>query len=289
MACGQDVGLANAVSDALALVGLDGLATLSVPVQAAGDWAGRMGVNPKSTYETSAVLATHIESATVPLRLKDSGYDLGSMCGALNCDGSMRFAHLSGVFPLDSPLEPERDFKRRLYDFSSLPSGATERLVSKRFWARVGLMRGDRQDTRLEYARMYVARGFSSSDRGVFERWSEGCRPMPYRIFAPAYPIPTSFPHIVAPTAVSPPRRPYSAPTVGALASVHTGADTARLFGGYAALVEDVGRRKPEVLAAVGLEGDEVEELRDALWELRDGYAGGEDGGGDEELGEDEE
>ena len=56
-------------------------------------------------------------------RLKGSLEDLDSLCGVLNWGGSNRFAHLSGVFPLSSPPQTDRDFVRRSYDFSFISQG----------------------------------------------------------------------------------------------------------------------------------------------------------------------
>ena len=47
--------------------------------------------------------------------------DLDSLCGVLNCGGTYRFVHLSGVFPLPSALDAARDLARRFHDFSLMP------------------------------------------------------------------------------------------------------------------------------------------------------------------------
>jgi len=144
----------------------------------------------------------------------------------------------------------------------------------------------------MEYSRIYVTRGFSSFDRRQFDQWNEPKRPLPYSIYAPAYPIPSSFPSFFtsAPTSSSSARGNTDTPTVRALSSIHTTPHTAHLLATYATLVDDCIRRRPDVLSDMGLEKDEVNELRDDLWALRDTHAGAEDGEVvEEELGEDEE
>lgn len=59
-------------------------------------------------------------------------------------------------------------------------------------------------------------------------------------------------------------------------------------LAGYAHFVESAARRRDSALLAMGLEGDEVKGLIDALWGVVDEY--GETEGGDlsEGMGEDE-
>ncbi|KAH9915313.1 Misato segment II tubulin-like domain-containing protein [Fomitopsis serialis] len=265
---GDDIGMRAVINDALYLHSLASLSTMTVPVQApgtwvAGEWLNGIDLYHKSVFQTSAILSTHIESVTLPLRLKGSMEDLDSICGALNWGGSNRFAHLSGVFPLPTPPQAERDFARRSYDFS-LTSGGKKKA-------------GDEQTTRLEFARIYVARGFSSSDRRTLDAWTESRRPFPYTIFAPGYPIPSSFPTFLE----SPPPstgNKLRAPTAHVLSSLHTTSHTSELFAAYSTVVDDCVRRGAEVLSVMGLEKDDVIELRDGLWALRDTYVGLEEG-----------
>ncbi|PCH42910.1 tubulin nucleotide-binding domain-like protein [Wolfiporia cocos MD-104 SS10] len=287
----DDLSLRRTINDALCLRSLDTLASMSVPLQtpslwAPGPWLDGTSVELRSIYHTSAVLSAHIESATLPLRWKGSADDMASICGMLNWGDSGRFAHLSGALPLSSPLAPERDLAERLHDFTS------DDILK------------DNADTRIEYARLYVARGLSPMDRRAFDRWTEPHRPIPYRqvftsitecgaeqehsIYAPAYPTPTSFPSFFT---ASPQKSYHGTPAISALSSLHTTPRTAQLFAAYAKLVEDSAHRKADVLGAMGLEKDEVKELGDSLWAMRDAYAGAEDvlDGEDEELGEDEE
>ncbi|TFY63898.1 hypothetical protein EVJ58_g2947 [Rhodofomes roseus] len=279
----NDMGMRTVINDALYLHGLASLSTMTVPVQApetwvAGEWLNGIDLKHKSLYQTSALLSAHIETATVPLRLRGSMEDLDSVCGVLNWGGSNRFAHLSGAFPLPSPPQAQRDFVRRAYDFS-LISGGQEKAED------------NFQATRLEFARIYVARGFSSSDRRELDAWTESRRPLPYTIFAPAYPVPSSFPTFLDSPAASTGDK-LRAPTTRVLSSLHTTSRTSEMFAAYAAVVDDCVRRGAEVLSAMELEKDDTIELRDDLWALRDKYVGLEEGDAiteDLELDVDEE
>ncbi|KAI0946047.1 hypothetical protein AcV7_010128 [Taiwanofungus camphoratus] len=280
----DDLGTRKVINDALCLQSLDELSTLSVPIQApatwsTGEWLEGTSLNCNSTYHTSAILSAHIESATLPLKLNGSADDLSSMCGRLSCSDRTRFAHLSGVFPFPSPLVSAREFDARMHDFSAMPPEAD-------------------QDKAAEYSRVLVTRGFSSADRRTFDRWTEARGlPAPYSVHAPAYPLPNSFPRLFAspPAHLPSPRssRVSGLPSVRTLSSLHSAPDTARLFSAYGGLVDGCWRRRADVVTRMGLEMDDLRELRDRLWSAGDAYAGTEGGGGagggDDGLGEDEE
>ncbi|KAL6308792.1 Misato segment II tubulin-like domain-containing protein [Sparassis latifolia] len=264
----------RAINDALCLRSLDSLSTLTVPIQspstwAPGDWLGGINLNRTSLYHTSAIVSAHIESATLPVRLKGSMDDLSSMCERFSLGGGVRFAHLSGVFPFSSSLVPTRDFDIRTYDFSVSPSNGTGTL--DKYAA---------QDP-TEFTKIYVSRGFSGIERRQFDQWAEQRRPVPYSIHSPAYPLPSSFPRFFTPPPPTPP------PSMRTLAALSSTTRTAHLFASHAALVTLGAARHADVLAGMGLELDEVRELRDALWMLCDACAGGEER--DVEMGEDEE
>lgn len=123
-----------------------------------------------------------------------------------------------------------------------------------------------------------MARGFSSSDRRTLDAWTETRRPIPYTTFAPAYPLPSSFPRFLnSPPAPTGDR--LRAPTAPALSSLHTTPHTSGMLAAYCAVVAECVRRGAEVLGVMGLEKDDAIELRDDLWALRDAYAGMEDSG----------
>ena len=103
----------------------------------------------------------------------------------------------------------------------------------------------------------------------------------------PAYPTPTSFPRVVS--AVLPLAARHNVYSV-----LTTSSAPSLLFAAHARLAQECVDRRAEVVVRMGLEPDEVRELRDDLWGLCDRYAGAnEEGGGIEdeemEMGEDEE
>jgi hypothetical protein len=62
------------------------------------------------------------------------------------------------------------------------------------------------------------------------------------------------------------------------------------IFGMYGAVAEDCLGRHADVVRRMGLEMDDIRELRDTLWALEDAYREEDDDAmGDEILGEDEE
>lgn len=83
-------------------------------------------------YHTSAVLAAHVETSTLPLRcgslsllsseayaekhrMKNTHDDLSSFIGRLNWQGFTSFGQLSGTFPVIGAVKYEDD----VYNFSS--------------------------------------------------------------------------------------------------------------------------------------------------------------------------
>ena len=114
-------------------------------------------------------------------------------------------------------------------------------------------------------------------------------------IHAPAYPTPTSFPRFAPRPSVPPSSDPIDDQEARhrALTTLTTTSATSRLFAAYARLVQECVDRRSEVVVRMGLEFDEMRELKDDLWALCDQYAGDEGGyggeGEEEELGEDEE
>ena len=115
-----------------------------------------------------------------------------------------------------------------------------------------------------------------------------------YSIHAPAYPTPTSFPSFFAPP------RDTSFISVEhkesrhrALSTLTTSSATSKMFASYARLAQECVDRRSEVVVRMGLEFDEIRELKDELWALCDLYAGdaveGEGTEGEDDIGEDEE
>ncbi|RPD60763.1 tubulin nucleotide-binding domain-like protein [Lentinus tigrinus ALCF2SS1-6] len=268
----------KAINDALCMRGLESLSTINVPIQnpstwGQGDWLDGLDIDLRAPYHTSALVSTHIESSTLPFRLKTPEYDISSFSDILNLPGTTRTAHLAGIYPLPITVSWSKslDVEKRIYDLSAVAG------------APVGSA----------YSRVQVSRGLRAAEIGKYDELFSARRPTPLSIHAPVYPTPTSFPPFF-----SAPRDPTLTPAQHqesrhrALSTLTTSNATSKLFGSYAQLAQECVDRRAEVIVRMGLEFDEVRELKDELWALCDLYAGdtGEDlsvGSGDE-IGEDE-
>lgn len=95
-------------------------------------------IQVESIFQTSAILATHIEDVTLPMRcvaavallhfsasttcyrLKKNPTDLSSIVAALSWRNDAVFANLRGAFPLPSGFDIEAYAEKKLYDLSSV-------------------------------------------------------------------------------------------------------------------------------------------------------------------------
>ncbi|KAJ3557958.1 hypothetical protein NM688_g1196 [Phlebia brevispora] len=249
--------LMKALNDALCLRSLSELSTMTVPLQnpstwTAGPWLRDLTADLKDSYHASALLSTHIESATLPLRLKSpaSSTDMSTLCSLLNWRENTSFASLSGAFPLSTSdnLEFEQDAYARIYDLSTLvevPNSQSGEI--------------------LPFARIDVSRGFSKGSISSYDTWAKRFQPPPFSIHAPACNIPTSFPRILVP--VGSPQQ-----TAGAFSSIVTSHHSSTLFAAFSSLADDCLRRHTDVVDKLGLERDDVRQLRDELQALEDIY-----------------
>ncbi|OJT12345.1 Protein dml-1 [Trametes pubescens] len=260
----------KAINDALCMRSIEAMSTISVPLQHPSTWQRKewlegLNVDLRSQYHTSALLATHIESATLPLRLKRSQHDIASLSSMLNASGTLGISHLAGRYPVPSAVVWSRETERRLYDLSAITEAS----------AKSGNTRA------AEYARLHVSRGFNASEYAPYEDYFDARSPAPFSIHATPYPTPTSFPHI----STSPSEKHR------ALSALTTSSATAPLLASYATLVQSCADRRADVIVRMGMEFDEMRELKDDLWALCDRYAGpDEEWKGEEDvLSEDEE
>ncbi|KAI0632877.1 tubulin domain-containing protein [Trametes polyzona] len=258
----------KALNDALCIRSLETTSTISVPVQhpsswQRGSWLDGLAIDLSSQYHTSALLATHIESATLPLRLKSSPYDIASLSSMLNASGTLNISHLSGMYPLPASVEWSRDAEKRIYDLSAVNDTRTN----------------SKSPPIAEYARLQVSRGeepcaFQASNLTNIRSTMYPTLTL-RSIHAPPYPTPTSFPRFFASS--SPPGTNAASQHDAkhrALSALSTSSATAPLFAAYAALAQECVDRRADVVGRVGLEFDEVRELKDDLWALCDRYAG---------------
>jgi len=249
-------GRRKALNDALCLRSLNELVEMNVPIQSPLTWPGRLVHDRKSLYHTSALLSAHIESATIPLRLRERQQDFTDYASQLNWTGTTRFANLTGQV-LDSP---KVDFDSRI-GFSMLKSMEDGVLVE-------------------DFARRNIFRGATKEHIETYDKWF--AQHSPTHVLSsydlPHYPLPTSFPKIFP--------NPSSR-TVSTFTSVSITPRMSSLFRAYARFIE----QNLSSGAAEGLNADEMKELANDLWVICDGYE--DDSGGADihngELGEDEE
>ncbi|KAF8335795.1 Misato segment II tubulin-like domain-containing protein [Cantharellus anzutake] len=128
--CVQNSGLVNthdptacrAMTNAsLAMCALEEYSDVNVPllhplVWRTGAWTRNLTYDSQSLYHTTALLSSHLESATLPLRLKSPGAGLDLQ--ALSCQLDTKFAHLTGIFPTPRVDALEKSDSDLSHDFS---------------------------------------------------------------------------------------------------------------------------------------------------------------------------
>ncbi|EPQ55584.1 tubulin nucleotide-binding domain-like protein [Gloeophyllum trabeum ATCC 11539] len=261
----SDAAMRVVINDALYLRNLRSYSTLSVPIQSpstwanVGAWMSDLTADVSKLYHTSAVLSSHIESVTLPLRMKGGAIDLRDFCNSVAYPTNVPFAHLSGILPLSNPIA-ESMFDERMHDFS----------------------RTTTHETSAVYARRDTTRGFSRADRQLYDAWQEKSG-IPFALYdithAPALPLPTSFPPIINPSLRIPPATPdkkarATTYSTRCLSSLYATSVTSRLFSSYASFVEDCVKRKKQFKEILGMEVDEIKELASELWMMHDAYHG---------------
>ncbi|KAJ7166314.1 Misato segment II tubulin-like domain-containing protein [Mycena crocata] len=258
-------GTRKIINDALVLRSLSELASMSIPIQSATTWTDEvfsntyMHANRTHAYHTSAILSAHIETVTLPLRLNGPRDDIHGFCEQLSWRTALPFAELSGVFPHADELE------KRIYNFSSAINASKSNPHPACF------------------GRRDVTRGFDSHPRITsYNEWrshrqSDIDDSLVSSTHAAAYPLPTSFPAFFrsADTPSGPSgqgllSRPRS---TSVFSSIGATSGTAALFAGYAAFLEECARTQK--ISNAGIDGDEMRDLANELWTLRDN-AGGE-------------
>ncbi|KAG7443782.1 mtDNA inheritance protein Dml1 [Guyanagaster necrorhizus] len=261
-------GTRRLINDALYLRGLSETASLTVPIQSPSVWAHYEASPQLKTqndlYHTSGIICAHIESSTLPLRLRKTADSISSFCSQLNVRGPP-YAEICGITTITSA---EQDLKSNIFNFSDM----------------------ERFDTRRQYSRRDVTRGFTTHSLGAYDQWS--ARSSLHDMFitrthAPAYPVP---PALVPQSPLSWSR---SGPTpVETFSSVSTSSGTARMFADYAKFVDSTLRRRT-LDVVVPDDIDDLKELANDLWTVCDSLSKEseeEESGTDSGLlGEDEE
>ncbi|KAJ6554978.1 Misato segment II tubulin-like domain-containing protein [Mycena vulgaris] len=260
------------INDALVLRSLSELSAMSIPIQPPTTWSDEvcsntyMQASRAHAYHTSAILSAHIETVTLPLRLRVPTGNIPGFCAQLSWRTALPFAELNGAFPHADTLELEK----HIYNFSS--------------------------SITTPFGRRDVTRGFSHPAITSYNEWLARSGVISSGIsstHAAAYPLPTSFPAFFSSDdrlSTNGPSGLLSRPrSTSVFASIGATSGTAAFFSGYAIFLEDCTRRKIAVENA-GIDLDEMGDLANDLWTLHDNAGGETDGTSDADVrGEDEE
>jgi len=227
----------------------------------------------RDIYDASGILSAHVETATLPVRLK-CREPLYGLCHQLNVYGNTPFADLSGCFPASSADALDT----RAHGFTTNQPTTFEGRRGAWFYQR------------------HVTRGWTELDRRQLDNLSADTAPSLHASIE--YPLPSSFPTFFRAQGLTAelhhtPRglstRPRAVPMVTTLSS---GCTLPRLFAQYADFVGQCVRRRIDWAAVGCVDQDDARQLRDDLWTIRDNFGempelapDGDDGG----LGEDEE
>ncbi|KAJ3806431.1 Misato segment II tubulin-like domain-containing protein [Lentinula aff. lateritia] len=253
------------VNDAVYLRELDSLSLLTVPILNPKTWSQGYGdVNLRISddhYHTSSILSAHIESSTLPLRLKVNHEDISSISENLNFHGTHRFSQLAGIFPVASGATPQ-DFVRQSFNFSILRNSSM---------------------ATVNFARRDVTRGFSASNLQAYNSWySQEVIKGPFvsSTHAQAYPLPSSFPDIFRNEGILTNHRQtlhmernLVLPSASLFTTLSANSRTAEMFADYAKVAQTcVDRRKIGILPGLVDSLDDIKELVNDLWTIHDGY-----------------
>ncbi|VDC05087.1 unnamed protein product [Peniophora sp. CBMAI 1063] len=268
----------RALNDARLLHALAESDVTSVPLQnpstwSCGSWPEDIHLYTDRIYETSAILSAHIESSTLPLRLKAESTGLLELCSKLNVYGNTPFAELSGVLPA---VDSSAVLEQRRQNFTWFRDSGVVKTHSDVWLFRRDVIRGPRRADDAERSVMY-----------------SGTLPIASFAAPIEYPLPTSFPYFFnAPHLNKRSRRtprgiltqPRTVPIVSSLGVRKDGLP--KLLGRYASFVDDCARYKVD-WQALGIEQDEARELGASIWTTVDNF--GAISETSDELGEDEE
>lgn len=212
------------------------------------NWREPLNFPEHSHYHQSAILSAHLETCTLPLRLKDKHEDIASMCGMLNWRGSTPFGELYGTFPLKSLTDMENN---KTINFSSdIP---------------IKLLH--------PYSRFDVTRGFSTKSIQIFESWSSLSTSYVKRIHGPPYPLPDSFPLISGGATSITPGIADSLPTVEAYTSISTSSATSKMFESYALFTDKCVNHRTSAVTLIDISLDDLKDLANDLWTIHDNFS----------------
>ncbi|CAA7263931.1 unnamed protein product [Cyclocybe aegerita] len=239
------------LNEALYLSALNELSSMNIPINDPASWRGPRGWPTKSKYHQSAILSTHIETVTLPLRLRNAPEDISSACRQLKWRTSTPFGELSGVFPVSSIS----DLDGAVHNFSIDTPGQSSTV----------------------YTRWDVTRGLSPRQIGAYEEWIEKKRtatgPYTKSTHSFAYPLPSSFPPLTSEEDqyLLSSSNPISTQV---LSTLSTSSNTANLLEGYALFVEKCLKTRTSVVISAGTSFDDLKELANNLWTMHDNSSG---------------
>ncbi|KDQ54693.1 hypothetical protein JAAARDRAFT_182189 [Jaapia argillacea MUCL 33604] len=277
----DSLGIRKVINDALCLRSLDELSTLSIPIQSPklwslGAWSEGLSLNTRKMYHNSAILSAHIESATLPLRMKEGDTDLSSFCVELTLRANIRFANLGGVLPYNGLVTSSKTLDQRMFDFSTALDYSSQSSASL-------------------FARRDVTRGLQLSDIAAYDKWKEGSNiPMILysSVHAPAYPLSPSYPSLFSSFSTPQPAHFHlQSHQTSLLSSIFATSHTSHLFSAYASFLDDGIKRKVDFENILGMDIDDMRGLASDLWTLHDNCnvgEGAEDDIGDEGMEEDD-
>ncbi|KAK1222748.1 mtDNA inheritance, partitioning of the mitochondrial organelle [Marasmius sp. AFHP31] len=256
------------VSDALYLRGINNeLSTYTsiIPIQAPSTWRNSRSSSllaiDDTNYHTSALLSAHIENSTILLRTKRNRETIPAFSSSLNPHGLHRFGGLSGVLPL-YPNSIDEDAISHLCDFSTT---GKPRHLEPTYFSRRDVTRA------LSLPSLQPFDGLVTTQIKINNAMSTN--PM-----LPPLPLPSSFPNIFADHTILDHEARRRAGgmngNVGIFSSLSATAGTGTLFADYARFVSKCVEQRRGSALTHGLvdDLDDLRELANDLWTIRDGY-----------------
>ncbi|KAF8957165.1 mtDNA inheritance protein Dml1 [Flammula alnicola] len=256
------------INEAFYLRTLNEFSSMNIPIQEPTSWPislwnDSLGYPSNSVYHQSAVLSAHIESCTLPFRLKHLQRDISSVCGQLNWRGTSPFGELSGVFPFTE----FSDLDKRIINFSSRNPIKSSSV----------------------HAQLDVTRGFSTKQIDAYEKWCAEHQSSNIasiaRIHGPAYPLPSSFPPLKEQLPGSSVQQSHSTslrlssvlPTTELYSSISASSNTGKSFEEYALLLDKCVKGRTPSIASLDISLDDLKELANELWTMHDNASEGTD------------
>lgn len=247
------------INDALVLRTYNDMdSALAVPISPSAAWTFPETADKPTVdiYSASAILCSHLESSTLPLRLRNrsTSLSLTSLLAQLNWRGINRFSHLSGAFL----------------------SKTTERFDGSLSVSDISLP-ANKSPCATLFAISDVTRGLTPEELLAYDKWRSQAPPSfsPGTSFhAPSYPSSEGLLSVKVPTGPSS-QTPLQADNCpGRLFTrMTTTTETAAMFDAYASLIHNEITRKPGlVVQSSGLDLDELKELVGDLWTIHDNY-----------------